>query len=70
MVERVLKVFPHVQVTVMSLYSGCMPAFMVGTSDDLYEAESTVLKGHAATPIARLKTGPRTLAQSFRLNKR
>jgi hypothetical protein len=43
---------------------------MVGTSDDLYEAESTVLKGHAATPIARLKTGPRTLAQSFRLNKR
>ena len=32
MVDRVGKVFPQVQVTVISLYSGWMPAFMMGTS--------------------------------------
>jgi hypothetical protein len=34
MVERVGNVLPQVQVTVISLYSGWMPAFM-GTSFDL-----------------------------------
>jgi hypothetical protein len=46
-----------------------MPAFMVGTSPELYEAESTVLKGHAAMPIDPRNAGPRTLSESFRLNK-
>src|ERR1700730_14717721 len=61
MVERVGNVFPHVQVTVISLYSGWMPAF-IGTSC-IFDGR---IDKNPNSPAGRLKGKPGRLPENYR----